>query len=78
MKGDRHGEYIPERDLPNDICSGSALLACEMREDAGLTQGEIAKKVGTPQPVIARLEEAEYTRHSLTIVERIAAACGVG
>jgi transcriptional regulator with XRE-family HTH domain len=48
-----------------------------MREDARLTQTELAKKVGTTQSAIARLENAEYTGHSLTMLERIAAACGV-
>lgn len=37
-----------------------ALLIREMREDANLTQAELAKKVGTTQSVIARLEDAEY------------------
>jgi len=46
-------------------------------EAAGYTQTELAKKAGTTQSVIARLEDAEYTGHSLTMLERIAAACGV-
>ena len=54
-----------------------ALLVREMREDVGLTQTELAKKVGTTQSVIARLEEAEYRGHSLTMLERIAAVCGI-
>jgi ribosome-binding protein aMBF1 (putative translation factor) len=54
----------------------SVVLAREMREDAGLTKTELAKKVGTIQFVIARLEDAEYTGHSLTMLERIAAVCG--
>lgn len=54
-----------------------ALLVREMREDARLTQAELAKKVGTTQSVIARLEDTEYGGHSLTILERIATACGV-
>lgn len=54
-----------------------ALLVREMREDALLTQAELAKKVGTTQSVIARLEDAEYGGHSLTMLERIATACGV-
>ncbi len=53
------------------------VLVREMREDAGLTQTELAKKVGTTQFVITRLEDAEYTGHSLTMLERIAAVCGV-
>ena len=32
-----------------------------MRKDAGLTQAELARKIGTTQSVIARLEDAEYT-----------------
>ena len=55
-----------------------ALLVREMREDAEFTQTELAKRVGTTQSVIARLEDAEYAGHSLTMLERIAAACGVG
>ena len=35
-----------------------ALLVREMRGDAGLTQVELARKVGTTQSVIARLEDA--------------------
>jgi len=54
-----------------------ALLVREMREDTQLTQAELAKKVGTTQSVMARLEGAEYTGHSLTMLERIAAVCGV-
>jgi transcriptional regulator with XRE-family HTH domain len=54
-----------------------ALLVRELRENAGLTQTELAKKVGTTQSVIARLEDAEYTGHSLSMLERIAAVCGV-
>jgi transcriptional regulator with XRE-family HTH domain len=48
-----------------------------MRKDADLTQAELARKIGTTQSVIARFEDAEYTRHSLTMLERIAMACGV-
>ena len=55
-----------------------ALLVREMRKNAGLTQAELGKKVGTTQSVIARLEDAEYTGHSLMMLERIAAVCGVG
>jgi ribosome-binding protein aMBF1 (putative translation factor) len=54
-----------------------ALLVREMREDANLTQTELAKRIGTTQSVIARLEDAEYMGHSLTMLERIATVCGV-
>ncbi len=41
---------------------------------AGLTQTELAKLVGSKQPVIARLEDADYEGHSLTMLQRIAIA----
>jgi ribosome-binding protein aMBF1 (putative translation factor) len=43
---------------------------------AGLSQAEMAKRVGTKQSVISRLEDADYEGHSLTMLQRIAAALG--
>ena len=54
-----------------------ALLVREMRESASLSQSELAKRIGSTQSVIARLEGAEYRGHSLNMLERIAGACGV-
>lgn len=54
-----------------------ALLVRQMREDAGLSQEELATKTGTSQSMIGRLEDAEYTGHSLVMLERIAIACGM-
>jgi ribosome-binding protein aMBF1 (putative translation factor) len=87
VKRDRHSEIIEQRSRKSAAYRKMfahtlqqidlALLVREMREDAELTQSELAKKVGTTQSVIARLEDAEYTGHSLAMLERIAAACGV-
>jgi ribosome-binding protein aMBF1 (putative translation factor) len=87
VKSDRHSEIVERRARKSATYRKTfartlhqidlALLVREMREDAGLTQAELAKKVGTTQSVIARLEDAEYTGHSLTMLERIATACGV-
>jgi len=44
------------------------------REQAGLTQGQLAKLVGTTQSAISRLEDADYEGHSLLMLRRIAAA----
>ena len=87
MKRDRHSEIVEQRIRKTATYRKTfartlhqidlALLVREMREEAGLTQTELAKRVGTAQSVIARLEDAEYTGHSLATLERIALACGV-
>ena len=46
----------------------------ELRTKARLSQAELAKKVGTTQSVISRLEDADYDGHSLAILRRIASA----
>lgn len=51
-----------------------AQLIYDARHRAGLTQAELASLVGTSQPAIARLEDADYEGHSLGILRRIAAA----
>jgi ribosome-binding protein aMBF1 (putative translation factor) len=53
-----------------------ARMIYEARTAAGLTQKELAERVGTKQPVIARLEDADYAGHSLSMLHRIAAALG--
>jgi ribosome-binding protein aMBF1 (putative translation factor) len=87
MKRHRHAEVVGQRARKSAGCRRTfartlhqidlALLVREMREGAGLTQAELAKKVDTTQSVIARLEDAEYTGHPLSMLECIAAACGV-
>ena len=46
----------------------------DLRTVARLLQTELAKKVGTTQSVISRLEDADYEGHSLAMLNRIAAA----
>ena len=46
----------------------------ELREQAGLSQKELAERVDTTQSVISRLEDADYQGHSLAMLNRIAAA----
>ena len=46
----------------------------ELREEAGMTQVQLAKLVGTTASVISRLEDADYDGHSLSMLRRIAAA----
>jgi ribosome-binding protein aMBF1 (putative translation factor) len=51
-----------------------ARVVLEARTAAGLTQQELADLAGTTQPVIARLESADYEGHSLRMLRRIASA----
>jgi hypothetical protein len=54
-----------------------ARMIYEARTRTGFTQQQLAKRVkrvGTTQPMIARLEDADYRGHSLTMLQRIAKA----
>lgn len=46
----------------------------ELRQQAGLSQRELAERVGTQASVICRLEDADYDGHSLSMLRRIATA----
>jgi ribosome-binding protein aMBF1 (putative translation factor) len=87
MKRDHHRDYVRARMKRsarfrhayrrNRHKVDLAILVAQMREAAGLSQAELAARIGTAQPVIARLENAEYDGHSLKMLEKIATACGV-
>jgi len=47
-----------------------------LRKRAGLSQRQLAAKVGTTASVICRLEDSDYDGHSLSMLKRIAAALG--
>jgi len=51
-----------------------ARMIYDLRTDAGLTQGELADRIGTTQSVISRLEDSDYEGHSLSMLKRIADA----
>ncbi len=48
----------------------------ELRSEAGISQRELARRVGTTASVICRLEDADYEGHSLAMLRRIADALG--
>jgi ribosome-binding protein aMBF1 (putative translation factor) len=48
----------------------------ELRIKAGLSQRDLAKKIGTTASTICRLEDADYSGHSLYMLKRIAEALG--
>ena len=47
-----------------------------LREAAGLSQRDLAQRVGTSASAICRLEDADYQGHSLSMLRRIAAVLG--
>ena len=51
-----------------------AQMIYDARTSAGLSQSDLAALIGSKQPVIARLEDAGYEGHSLTMLQRIATA----
>ena len=63
-------QMIAEETLNAEV----ARLIYTARTAAGLTQAELAELIGTKQPVIARLEDADYEGHSLSMLQRIAGA----
>ncbi len=59
--------------LEDEFALASAVI--DVRSRAGLTQKELARKMGTTQPVVARLESGR-TRPSMRTLERLAKATG--
>jgi len=51
-----------------------ARLIFDLREQAGMSQKQLADMVGTTQSVISRLEDSDYEGHSLSMLNRIAKA----
>jgi len=51
-----------------------AQVVYDARKQAGLTQVQLARRLGTTQSVISRLEDSDYGAHSLSMLRRIARA----
>jgi len=60
-----------EEELANAEIAGQIY---RLRNKARLSQRQLAAKIGTTASVICRLEDAEYSGHSLAMLRRIAAA----
>jgi DNA-binding XRE family transcriptional regulator len=77
-----HDRYVgddPERAAAYERAVADAHVASQiyqLRTEAGLTQRELAARVGTTASVICRLEDADYDGHTLAMLRRIAAAVG--
>ena len=53
-----------------------ALQIAALREKAGLSQRDLARKLKTSQQNISRLESPSYEGHSLTMLRRVAEVLG--
>ncbi len=53
-----------------------ALQLAALREKAGLSQKDLARKLKTSQQQISRLESPSYEGHSLTMLRRVAEVLG--
>jgi ribosome-binding protein aMBF1 (putative translation factor) len=71
VKDDPGRKELLERERSN---AEIAHLVYDLRKQAGLSQRELAERVGTTQSVISRLEDADYDGHSLSMLRRIAEA----
>jgi len=57
-----------------DVYLDTAFEILQAREEKKLSQKELAKKVGTSQQAIARLERPTYRGRSLSTLEKVAKA----
>lgn len=74
---DRHikGNAEREESFANELLNAKiAREIYDLRTKAGWSQRQLAKAVGTTASVICRLEDADYEGHSLSMLQRIAAA----
>jgi transcriptional regulator with XRE-family HTH domain len=53
-----------------------AIQLAALRKASGLSQKELAKRVGTSQQQISRLESPSYEGHSLSMIRRVAEVLG--
>jgi ribosome-binding protein aMBF1 (putative translation factor) len=75
-----HRRYIeeqPEREASlqeERVSAQVAQIIYDLRKNAGLSQKQLAKLIGTTQSVISRLEASDYEGHSLSMLDKIARA----
>ncbi|HZO51863.1 MAG TPA: XRE family transcriptional regulator [Bryobacteraceae bacterium] len=76
---DRYIAGDPKREAEYEEVTVNAEIArkiFDLRTKAGLTQQQLATRIGTSKSAICRLEDADYDGHSLSMLRRIAEAVG--
>jgi ribosome-binding protein aMBF1 (putative translation factor) len=75
VKKKRRGPTTETRaDVEQDLALGQ--LIYDLRTEAGLSQRELAQRMGTTQSVISRLEEGGGARNRIDTLARVATALG--
>jgi transcriptional regulator with XRE-family HTH domain len=78
-------KYLEEQLQDNDFAArfkkageawDIALKLAALRKESGLSQKELAQRVGTTQQQISRLESPSYEGHSLSMLRRVAGFLG--
>lgn len=67
------GKMVAEEELNIRVSQ----LAYDLRTQAGITQGELAKRVGVTQPMISAIENADYKGSALEMLWRICRELGI-
>ncbi len=75
---DRYVSTPEEKRLYEEVKTDFAVAQAlyDLRKEAGLTQRELAARIGTQHTVISRIEDADYEGHSLSLLRRVASALG--
>lgn len=70
LKDPEFKKGFEEEDLPARL----AIRIAELRQKEGLSQAELAKRLGAKQQLIARIESLDHTNMTLSTLQKIAAA----
>ena len=75
------GERLEDQDFAEKFRKAGeawdvAIQLASLRKSSGISQKELAKRVGTSQQQISRLESPSYEGHSLSMLRRVADVLG--
>jgi ribosome-binding protein aMBF1 (putative translation factor) len=76
LKEDRKNPIFAKAYEESDLPVRLAIMIAKIRERLGITQGELAKRMGTKQQVVSRLERGDDINPRLDTLEKAARAMG--
>ena len=75
LRADRQLTEIYQRELTRLQLANQIM---KLREHAGLSQAALARRIGTKQTGVARMERSTYRGYTVSTLAKIAAATGAG